>query len=139
MKVDQQHKPFNPNYNVDTSTVTLHLTFKVQGGQILPKPIKAEIVLARFPYRPTPGTFVMTQLDAQKKSIGSYSIENPLVVRSCDEPGKPGLSLMQAGEISVRLPYLSTALYLQMKDSTLKDAKAVEVELAPVHKQLKMR
>jgi len=138
-KIEGQRKPFNPNYNVDTAAATLHMTFKVQDGQILPKPVKVELIPGKMPYRPTRGPFLLTYRDSLKKEIVSYSIENPLVIRSCDGLKKPAVSVMQTGVFSIRIPYSPNAAHLELLDSERKEMKRVEVDLLPVYKEYKIR
>jgi hypothetical protein len=138
-KVEQLRKPFNPNYNIDTTAVTLYMTFKIKDGQITPKPIKAEIIPGKMPYQPMRGTFLLTCRDSLKKEVASYSIENPLVIRSCDDVGKPAISVMKTGTFSIRFPFSPTAMYLELLDNEHKEIKRVEIDLFAILKEYKIR
>jgi hypothetical protein len=137
-KVENLHRSFNPNYNADTSSVELYITFKVLDGQIVQKPLNVEIVLGKGPFSSKEGSFLLTYKDSLSREIITYKIENPLRIHTSDEKDKPAVSFIKDGKVSIRLPFSPKARYLELSDTEQKEFNKVTIELVPVFKEFKI-
>lgn len=134
--VDQNLKPFNTSFAADTSNMSLYLTFEVENGQIKSEPKSAQIAPVKLGKPAQIGTFRVTVLDANQKQLFTQVMENPLMLRSCDEGGEVHISYLSKGEISVAIPYSAGVTTLQLQDEANRELKPVSVDLPAIVKRL---
>jgi hypothetical protein len=128
-KVDQHTKPFNPNVIADSAMVKLVFTFNVEQGQIEQKPSKVEYVSGPMPYVPSKGRFKVTTKDKDRNDIATLYIDDPLVLRSCDDPKKPAVSRMEKGIIHIQVRYRPDIAFLELLDEESKKPTPIEVDV----------
>jgi hypothetical protein len=128
--IEKNKRDFDPNFNSDTTRPKLFLTFKVENKQIVALPTRLELVTGPMPYNAGQGKFKITLKDSARREIGSYYIENPLLLRSCDDTGKPALSSVVNGEFYVQIPYTTSVMFLDMRDEENRELRPVEINIA---------
>jgi hypothetical protein len=135
--VENKKRPFDPNINSDTTRKKLFLTFNFENGQIIPTPSKIEIVGGGMPHQPLSSGFKITFKDASMKEIGTYFMENPMILRVYQEPNKPHSSnRITKGQFFVQVPYTDAITFLNIEDTDNKETKPVEINILQILKRI---
>jgi len=101
-KVEKNTAPFSLNYFSNKENGLYVLTVRVENTKILiDEKATIEEVPGKLPYNV--GNFKVNVLDRQGELLSSFTMQDPMLVRSCEkETGE--VSLMEKGQIQIPLP-----------------------------------
>lgn len=104
-EIDKNTGNFNPSFfNDSTGYIVIKAVYK--NGSYVPDSVAAFKRSGKFPYRPEKKPtmpFVVSYYNANAALIGSYSIENPALYRTCEE-GNGGILMTENLTFEILLP-----------------------------------
>jgi len=110
-KLDEMAGTFNPSTEVKPESAHRGITVMVGADgtlQLDSASVNSPIRKGRLPYaldreQKSTQLFTVSWFDANNNRLGSYSIESPLTLRTCEE-GREDVKVMSAGTFEVLLP-----------------------------------
>jgi hypothetical protein len=127
---EKNRRPFNPNMNADTTKLKAALTLEVRDGQVVDAPARLELIPSGVePHRPTKGTFTISYSDSAGRELGRYTIPNPMILRSCDDPRRAVVTTMKNGQFLVTVPYTAALQYIRLSDDSVRGMQPVQIDV----------
>lgn len=106
--VAEKTPDFDPTYYKDTKRRHMAVFFDVQDGKLKLSAKPAQVRVGNMPYKPkSSGNVRIVYKNAESKTLGSYSVYDPILVRSCDEQKggvKGEFKTIEKGTIEVLVP-----------------------------------
>lgn len=106
--VAEKTPDFDPAYFKDTKQRHMAVFFDIQNGKLILSARPAQIRVGNMPYKPeSAGNVKIVYKNKKGKTLGSYSVFDPILARSCDQQ-KGGLKgefkTIAKGTVAVLLP-----------------------------------
>ncbi len=102
--IEKEKGQFNPAFQDMSQSSHFAVKINYNNGVFELAPGPASVRAGRMPYARDGGDFMVQYNDANNKILGSYSIQDPTTVRSCDEGGKPFIKTIPHGSFDLLLP-----------------------------------
>lgn len=103
--IEKQKGEFNPAFQsqLKSSHLGVKVTFTQDSFKLANNPVS--IRPGRLPYSSDGGgDFKVSYKDANNKVLGTYYIQNPTTIRSCEEGQKPTIKKIENGSFDLLLP-----------------------------------
>jgi hypothetical protein len=125
--IQKASSPFIPIALTDTSKTHIGIKVNFDNGLFVLDTSSISVRPGRLPYLKNNNMpFVVIYKDASGKQLGKHQIEDPTVITSCDEGGKPFTKKLSKGSFELLLP---NNTQISTVEFTYNDKKVAELRI----------